>query len=126
MDRSLSDLCLERKSFYTDDIADIDMFLENGIIQCFVLTGTKVVASYIDLNSSRRILKFGKRRRAHDAPTHDPSRERNLFKIFLLRIELLLDLARCYINLKELGRVRIDSKFFQLLLALPAYNFLFT
>src|SRR5688572_12114983 len=101
MDRDLPGLGGKPISLYTDDITDVEQLFEYGIIKGFVFTGTDIVASHVDLNTTRFILQFGKGGRAHNATAHNPAGNGNLAVIAFLAFVILKDLLGRSIHLKK-------------------------
>ena len=52
VNRNLASLCAEYETLYTDEVTDIEEFLENSIIKVLVLVWTNLVAGDINLDSS--------------------------------------------------------------------------
>ena len=52
MNGNLASLCAEYETLYTDEVTDIEEFLENSIIKVLVLVWTNLVAGDINLDSS--------------------------------------------------------------------------
>ena len=79
MYRNLAHLGAENKTFNTDDIADIEQFLEYHVIHLLLSRGGRltfgrrslnIVAAHIYLNAAFRILNLNKRSLAHDTLAH--------------------------------------------------------
>ena len=86
MHRNLAHLGAENKTFDTDDIADIEQFLEYHVIHLLLSRGGRltfgrrslnIVAAHIHLNAALRVLKLNKRSLTHDAFAHESAGNTN-------------------------------------------------
>ena len=92
MHRQFSGLRNEGESPDADDVADIEQFFENLVVQRgFGIAVADVIAFDVHLNPAGVVLQFEKRGASHDPPRHDPSGNRNLLEISFVGIVLRSD-----------------------------------
>src|SRR5690606_19376895 len=110
MNRYFTGLCGKDKPLYTDDVADVKVFLEDYVIQAFIFTGTDIVPSDVNLNLSFCILEFCEGSISHDAPAHDPACQRNILVVELCALVVFQNINTGSVYLKQLGRIRVDPQ----------------
>jgi len=110
MDGNLAHLRPENISFYADEIAYVEKFFENCVVKFGVsLVGANRIAGYVNLNTPCRILYFGKRRLAHNAPAHNATGYADLpFLIFIT--ESGLNPVGVRIDRKLIRRIRVNTQ----------------
>ena len=47
---------MEGESLHADEVADVEQFLENRVVECRIAFGADVVAADVDLNAARVVL----------------------------------------------------------------------
>ena len=113
---NLAHLGAESKTFYADEVADVEKTFENDIVHSFVLARTNLVAVEIKLYAAVCVLQLAERGGSHDAAAHDTSTNAHVFKFLeVVIVKLLLNLRRCHVHVKRRLRIRIDSQFIKLL-----------
>ena len=78
MYRKFAGLRAEHETPDTHEVAYVEEFLEHHVVSIFVLARTDVVAGDIHLNSSFRVLNFGKASLTHHAAAHHAAGNRHL------------------------------------------------
>ncbi len=125
MHRQLAGLGDEGEAGDADDVADIQQFLEDGVVERLVLSGADVVPLDIDLDAAGVVLQFDERGGAHDAAAHDAAREADVLEVVLFRIVAGGDLRRGGADRVERGRIGVDAEFTELGEGLATPSFLF-
>ncbi len=111
VDGELARLGDEGETLDSDYVADVEEFLEDGVVHCFVLARADIVTLNVYLDPAFGVLKFEERRRAHNAPGHHPSRYANVLKITFLRIVSFGDALCGRVDRIEWRRIWFDSQF---------------
>ena len=125
VDRQGAGLGDEGETLDADDVADIEEFLEDGVVQGLVFAGTDFVAFDIDLDAAAVVLQFDEGRRTHDAPAHHTAGDPDIFEVAFLRIKTLLDVPGRCID-REFGcGIGLDAQFVKFLQRCAAAKFLF-
>ena len=125
VDGQLARLGDEGEALDTHDVADVQQFLEYGVVQGFVLAGADLVPLDIDLDASRVVLQFHEGSRAHDAAGHDAAGDADVGEVALLGLEARRDLRRGGVDGVERGRIWIDAQFAEFREGFPASALLF-
>ena len=126
MYRGLTGLGGEHISFDTDDIADVKR-LPDLVVQGFVVTGTNIIPSHIDLDLTGMVLQYGETGLAHVAHAHDATGDANISEISLVLLAQVArpDLSGCDVDGECRSRIRIDAQVLQGRQFIPAYDLLF-
>ena len=125
MDGNLSYLCGEDISFDADNVSNVHELLENRVVERLVFARANFVSVDIDLYATGAVLKLGKGSLTHDAFAHDTAGNGDVLVLGLVDLIVLLDGRRRGVYRIEIGRIRINPQFFQLVHRLAADNFLF-
>ena len=129
----LAHLRTENEAFYTDEIADIEQFLENDVVHLLLHGGRlltlgngclNIVTGDIDLNTALGVLNLDERGLAHDALGHQSSCNPHFFAVPLIKMRFDVRGVPGYFILGS--RVGINPHVSHRLQALPPYLFLFT
>jgi len=113
MDRDLAHLRHKYEPGHADDVAEVEEFLENRVVQGFILTGADVVAFHIELDPAGLVLEFHEGGGAHDPAAHDPAGDGSLLVERVISRIVGPDLRRRNVHREGLGRVRVDAQFYQ-------------
>ena len=73
---------MEGESLHADEVADVEQFLENRVVERRIAFGADVVAADVDLNAARVVLQLEERGAAHDAARHDAAGDADVLKFF--------------------------------------------
>ena len=125
VDGQLARLGDEGEALDAHDVADVQQFLEYGIIKGLVLAGADLVPLDIDLDASRVVLQLHEGSRAHDAAGHDAAGDADVGEVALLGLEARRDLRGGGVDGVQGGGVGIDAQFADLREGLPPAEFLF-
>ena len=125
MYRQLAAVGAEGEALDADEVADVEQFLEDRVVERRIPFGADVVAADVDLDAARVVLQFEERGAAHDAARHDASGDADALEIILRRIEILGDFACRGRHLVAGGGIRLDAQVAQCLERLAAQLFLF-
>ena len=126
MDRNLAGLRGEHVAVDADDVAHVEQFLENRVVERLVLAGTNIVAPHVDLHPPGGILQLGKRGVAHDAKVHEPPGQRYILVIGLVAFVVFHDVADARVHVKTLSGIRFNAQLAQLPQFVAPDNFLLT
>ena len=114
----------EHKAFHADEVAEVQVFLEEVVVHRLVLAGGDVVAADVDLLVAFPIAQHRERGLAHDADAHQTAGQGD---VLLRRIILEAGrdaFARCG-NREFRRRERLDPEVTDLLKGSPAVGLLF-
>ena len=124
MYRGLAHLGHKDVACHTDDVANIEQALEDGVVEGLVLVGAYLVALYVKLYAAVAVLQLDKRSGTHDASAHDAAGNAYLLvQCVVLRISLQ-DFGAGAVHLIQGGGVGIDAQLLQLGQRIAAYLFL--
>ncbi len=126
MNGNFAHLCAEYKTFYADNISDVEQLLKNLVVHGFVVAGANLVAVYINLYPPGMILQFGKRSLPHHPETHQTSGKGNIREIVFCVIVIFPDFSSRSIHFILGCRVRINTQFAQLLQRISSDQLLLT
>ncbi len=116
----------EDAAFYADDVAEVEQFFEDGIVEGFVFARAYLIAIDVELDAAGFVLQHGKRGFAHDASSHEPAGEADFLKVVFFRVVLLENFFGMGIYIPTFGRVGVDAELNNFLQVFPAHDFLFT
>ena len=125
MDADLARLGAEDKTLHADEVADVEQFLEDHIIEILILIGTQIVASDIYLNTAFGVLDLCKGGLSHDTAAHHTSGDAHL-TWFVFVTEIVTDVCREGIGGVFCGGIGVNAHVAQFLQALAPAYFLFT
>ena len=123
--RQLAAVGAEGEAFDADEVADVEQFLEDRVVERRIPFGADVVAADVDLDAARVVLQFEERGAAHDAARHDAAGDAHLLKVLFLVVVLVGDFTRRGRYLVTGGGVGLDAQVAQRLKRLSAQLFLF-
>ena len=123
--RQLARVGTEGESLDAHEVADVEQFLEHGVVERRIALGADVVAADVDLDAARVVLQFEERGAAHDAARHDAARDAHLSVVLLRLVVVFGDFACRGRHLVARGGVGLDAQVAQRLERLPAQLFLF-
>ena len=115
MDTDLPHLGAEDKALHPDDIANVEEFLEDHIIERLVLLRGYVVAGNVELDPALAVLDLSKGGFAHDPSGHESPGYPDLSRLLLIIREMVLDVLRGGIHHILLSGVGVDPQVTQLL-----------
>ena len=108
--RQFAGIGAECETLDSDDVADVEQFLEHRVVKRRISFGTDVVAPDIDLDAAR-VSCSSKKEALHDAARHDASGDADALEIILRRIEILGDFACRGRHLVAGGGIGVDAEF---------------
>jgi hypothetical protein len=73
MHRSLAGFGSKHISFNPDEISYIEELFKHNIIKCFIFSGAKIIAFYIELDFTATVLNHRKTGFSHIPHTHHPT-----------------------------------------------------
>ena len=111
---------MEGESLHADEVADVEQFLENRVVERRIAFGADVVAADVDLNAARVVLQLEERGAAHDA-----AGDADVLEILLRVVVVIGDFARRGRHFVTGGGVGFDAQVAQRRERLPAKLFLF-
>ena len=115
----------EREALDAHEVADVEQFFEDRVVERRIAFGADVVAADVDLNTARVVLQFEERGAAHDAARHDASGDAYLLEILFGVVVVVGDLARRGRHLVAGCGVGFDAQFTERRERLSAKLFLF-
>ena len=124
MDGELARLGDEGETLDPHEVADVQEFLEDGVVQGLVLAGADFVPLDVDLDAARRVLQLHEGGRAHDAAGHDASGDADVGEIALLGLVPFRDLDGRRIHGIQGCRIWIDAQFAESRKGFPPSAFL--
>ena len=124
MDGQLAGLGNEGKTLDAHDVADVEEFLEYGIVHRLVFAGTDFVAFDIDLDTAALVLEFHEGSGAHDAAGHDAARDADVVEIAFFRVKTRQDILCGGIDGVQGCRIRLDAQFPELVHGVAPLEFL--
>ena len=125
MNTDLARLSTEHKALHANEIADIEQFLEDDIIEVFILVGTQVVASDVYLNTALRVLQLSKGGLSHHSAAHHTAGNGHLARLVFVAEIVTYVCGKCISGIFGCG-IGVDTHISQLLQTLPSADFLFT
>ncbi len=125
MDGGLTHLGYKHIARYTDDVADVEQALEDGVVERLVLPGAYLVALDIELDAARVVLQLDKRGGAHDAAAHDAAGEADVLEEAVVLRVPLQDVGGGSVDLVEGGGIGVDAEGLELGERISADLFLF-
>ena len=126
MDRQLAGLGDEGETLDTDDVTDVQQFLEYGVVHRLVFARADLVTLDIDLDASALVLELHERSRTHDAARHDASGDADILEVPFLRLVAVEDLRGGRVDRIKRCRIRFDAQFPELVHGFPSLNLLLT
>ena len=123
--RQFAGVGMEGESLHADEVADVEQFLENRVVERRIAFGADVVAADVDLNAARVVLQLEERGAAHDAARHDAAGDADILEILLRVVVVIGDFARRGRHFVTGGGVGFDAQIAQRRERLPAKLFLF-
>ena len=125
MYRNLAGLCTEHEALHTDEVTDVEEFLEYCIIEFLVLVGADLVASHVNLDTALRVLQLSEACLTHHAAAHHSSGYHHLTRLVLV-LEVGFDVSAEGVCGEFGCWIRVDTHIAEGLKALSSYNLLFT
>ena len=123
--RQLAGVGEEREALDAHEVADVQQFLEDRVVERRIAFGTDVVAADVDLYAARVVLQLEERGAAHDAARHDAAGDAHLLKVLLVGVVVVGDFTRRGRHLVTGGGVGLDAQFTERRERLSAKLFLF-
>ena len=124
VDGYLACLGAEYVALHSDEVADVEEFLEDDVIHVLVFAGAEVVAADVDLDASFGILKAYKRSLSHDAAAHDAACHAHFASLRVV-LEVLLDFLAVSGYDVFSRRIGLYAAVAEGLHAVASYDFLF-
>ena len=90
MNGSFSRFCGKYISFHTNDVANVEQFFPNLVIQRLVFSRANLISFYINLNFSCTILYHRKRSFTHIADTHNTSGKADFSKFSFILFSFII------------------------------------
>ncbi len=112
-------------AFYADDVAEVEQFFEEGVVEGFVFARADFIAVDVELDAAGFVLQYGEGGLAHDASCHEPAGEADFLKVVFFRIVLLENFFGMGVYIPAFGRVGVDAELNDFLQVFPAHDFLF-
>ena len=127
VDRQFARVGAEGEALDTHEVADVEQFLENGVVERRIAFGADVVAADVDLDAARVVLQLEERRAAHDAARHDAARDADVAESGLVGIVVVVGYPACRgRHFIAGGGIGLDAQLAQSRERLPPELFLFT
>ena len=124
MDADFTCLCAEDDASDTYEVADVEQFLENGVVEGLVLVGADVVAFDIHLDAALGVLQLHETGLAHHTAAHHASGHHHGAGLGIVG-ELIDDVGGECVGGEFGGWIWVDAKFAQLFQTLPSAYLLF-
>ena len=125
VDGELARLGDEGEALDAHDVADVQEFLEDGVVHRLVLAGADFVALDIHLDASGRVLQLHEGGGAHDAAGHDASGDADVAEVAFFGAVSFRDFDGGGIDGIQGCRIGVDAQFAQFREGFPASPFLF-
>ena len=119
-------LSAEHIAFHADEVAQVEQFFEERVIERFVLSGADVIAGDVHLDAPFGIHQFGEAGFAHHASSHQSAGNAHLAPGCVLVVgELCFDVIAPGVDGIGCCGIRFDAHFAQFLQGIASLYFLF-
>ncbi len=123
--RQLAGVGAEGEALDADEVADVEQFLEDRIVERRVAFGADVVAADVNLDAARVVVQFEERGAAHDAARHDAAGDADVVVVVLRVVVVFGDFTRRGRHFVACGGIRLDAQVAQRFERLAAQLLLF-
>ncbi len=124
MDGDFARFGAEHEALDAHEVAYVEEFLEDVVVEALVLAGADVVAAHVDLYAAFAVLELHEGGFAHDASAHDAAGNGHGARLGIVA-EILLYLGRASRHGKLFGGIRLYAAVAQRLHGTAAHHFLF-
>ena len=109
MDRDFTRLRAKDKALDADEVAQVQQFLEDHVVQVLVLVRAEIVAGDIDLYPALRVQQFCETGFSHDAAAHHAASHTHLPGLRSILLEMLFYLPRISVDGIFSCGIRVDT-----------------